>query len=150
MATVAEVAPGAPATRPPEDVLRRADGIELIGEFEDSGFVEPPHLARRADGQVVQLSELLYAVARAAGSTPALPKREPLMALRHRRPLLSERVVNPIAWLLTWLHLPPVVAPVLLALGAFDLWLFAIHGIAGGVRSVIYDPVLLLAVFASV
>ena len=45
---------------------RLADGVELLGEFEDSGFENPPHLARRADGQVVQLTELLHLVAEAA------------------------------------------------------------------------------------
>jgi putative peptide zinc metalloprotease protein len=40
-----------------------AHGIELIGEFEGSGFKVTPHLARRADGQVVQLTQLLYLVA---------------------------------------------------------------------------------------
>src|SRR5919204_5301029 len=39
-----------------------AEGIELIGKFEDSGYKEPPYIARRADGQVVQLPYLLYAV----------------------------------------------------------------------------------------
>ena len=38
----------------------RADGVTLIGEFEQSGFEEPPSLVRRKDGQVVQLTELLY------------------------------------------------------------------------------------------
>src|SRR5215218_11007214 len=42
-----------------------AEGVELIGEFEDSGFRTPPLLARRADGQVVQLTSLLYLVAEA-------------------------------------------------------------------------------------
>jgi putative peptide zinc metalloprotease protein len=40
-----------------------ADGVELIGEYEGSGFKEPPSLARRADGQIIQLPPLLYAVA---------------------------------------------------------------------------------------
>src|ERR671910_2013966 len=66
MATVEVPASVAPRARPRAEVLRRADGIELIGEFEDSGFNEPPLLARRADGQVVQLTELLYAVAEAS------------------------------------------------------------------------------------
>ena len=61
----AAASPASPA-RPRAEVLRRADGIELIGEFEGSGFKEPPLLARRADGQVVQLTELLYEVAEAA------------------------------------------------------------------------------------
>jgi len=45
--------------RPP----RLAAGIELLGEFKDSGFSQPPFLVRRADGQVIQMSRLLYLVA---------------------------------------------------------------------------------------
>jgi putative peptide zinc metalloprotease protein len=41
---------------------RLADGIELLGELKDSGFAEPQSLIRRADGQVIQLSRLLYMV----------------------------------------------------------------------------------------
>ncbi len=40
-----------------------AGGVELIGEYQDSGFKEAPYMAQRADGQMVQLPELLYAVA---------------------------------------------------------------------------------------
>jgi putative peptide zinc metalloprotease protein len=42
---------------------RLAAGVELIGEFEDSGFKQAPYIARRADGQVVQLPKMLYALA---------------------------------------------------------------------------------------
>ena len=45
---------------------RLADGVELIGEYEGSGFEEPPSIARRGDGQVIQLSGLLYLVAKHA------------------------------------------------------------------------------------
>jgi putative peptide zinc metalloprotease protein len=41
---------------------RLAPGIELLGELKDSGFAEPRSLVRRADGQVIQLSRLLYMV----------------------------------------------------------------------------------------
>jgi putative peptide zinc metalloprotease protein len=59
------------ATRPPEVATengalgppRLADGVELIGEFEDSGFKTAPYIARRADGQVVQLPKMLYDLA---------------------------------------------------------------------------------------
>src|SRR4051812_23638843 len=188
-----------PAVAPPAEpregqVLALADGIELIGEYEGSGFKVPPLLARRADGQVVQLPRLLYLIAESAdgrrdteavaaevsehygrnvsaqsvgflveerlrplgvlaledGTTPELTKRAPVMALRHRRPLVRERAVNVIARGFTWLHRRPVLALVLLALGAFDVWLFGIHSIAGGLRSVLYHPVLLLGVLASI
>jgi putative peptide zinc metalloprotease protein len=56
---------GALRQRPPRrlDRPRRVPGVELIGQYEDSGFKEPPYIARRPDGQVVQLSRLLYLVA---------------------------------------------------------------------------------------
>jgi putative peptide zinc metalloprotease protein len=49
-----------------EQPPRLAEGIELLGEFEDSGFKEAPWLARRADGQTIQLTRLLHLVAEAA------------------------------------------------------------------------------------
>ena len=42
---------------------RLADGIELIGEYEGSGFQEAPYIARRGDGQTIQLTQLLHLVA---------------------------------------------------------------------------------------
>ena len=50
----------------PRATAALADGVELIGDFEDSGFKEAPHLARRADGQVIMLTRLLFLVAAAA------------------------------------------------------------------------------------
>jgi putative peptide zinc metalloprotease protein len=38
-------------------------GVELIGEFKNSGCTPPPFLVRRPDGQVIQMSRLLYLVA---------------------------------------------------------------------------------------
>ncbi|GAC1599279.1 MAG: hypothetical protein NVS3B21_25660 [Acidimicrobiales bacterium] len=40
-----------------------AEGVELIGEYEGSGYKVAPSLVRRPDGQVLQLPSLLYAVA---------------------------------------------------------------------------------------
>ena len=48
---------------------RLAAGVELIGEYKDSGFKDPPYLVRRGDGQVIQLPRLLYLVAEAADGT---------------------------------------------------------------------------------
>ncbi len=43
------------------DVPRLATGVELIGDYEASGYKEPPCLVRRADGQTIQLTPLLFA-----------------------------------------------------------------------------------------
>src|SRR5438046_1978796 len=50
---------GAPG---PVEVPRRADGVELLGEYKNSGYSQPPSLVRRPDGQVIQVSALLYQV----------------------------------------------------------------------------------------
>jgi len=50
--------PVAPDTRP-----LLAEGVELIGEYEGSGYKEAPSLVRRPDGQVIQLPDLLYRLA---------------------------------------------------------------------------------------
>ena len=53
-----------PADAPgPVQVPRLADGVELLGEYKDSGYAQPPSLVRRPDGQVIQMSPLLYRVA---------------------------------------------------------------------------------------
>ena len=44
-------------------VPRLAEGVELIGEYQGSGFREPRYIVRRADGQVIQLPRLLYLLA---------------------------------------------------------------------------------------
>ena len=52
-----------PDGRPePAQVPRLADGVELLGEYQGSGYSQPPSLVRRADGQVIQMSRLLYQV----------------------------------------------------------------------------------------
>ena len=44
------------------DAPARADGLQLIGEMQGSGYRVPPALVRRGDGQTLQLTPLLYAV----------------------------------------------------------------------------------------
>ena len=51
--------------RDPRRAPRLAEGIELIGEYEGSGFREAPFIARRGDGQTIQLTQLLHLVAQA-------------------------------------------------------------------------------------
>ncbi len=176
--------------RPP----RIADGVELLGEFQDSGFEDAPHLARRADGQVIQLTELLHLVADAAdgerdeeaiaavvserfdrrvsadnvrflvekklrplgvlaaadGSSPRLRKSDPLLALKYRTALVPAPAVQRLARVFGWLFSPLVLVLALGALVAFDIWLFFIHGVASGLRGALYEPVLMLGLFAAV
>jgi putative peptide zinc metalloprotease protein len=66
--------PSSPATatghRP--QVPSRAQGVQLLGQSEGSGYREPPSLVRRADGQTLQLTPLLYLVLEATDGTRSL------------------------------------------------------------------------------
>ena len=53
----------------PLQVPVRAEGVQLIGQSEGSGYREAPSLVRRADGQTLQLTRLLYLVLEAADGT---------------------------------------------------------------------------------
>lgn len=59
----------APAPGHPLHFPARADGVQLIGPAEGSGYREPPSLVRRADGQTLQLTPLLFAVLEAVDGT---------------------------------------------------------------------------------
>jgi len=63
--TAGRPAPGLPAADAagPGQVPRLAAGVELLGEYQGSGYTQPPSLVRRADGQVIQVSPLLHRVA---------------------------------------------------------------------------------------
>src|SRR3954453_24267753 len=52
--------PAAHATTAAPGALARADGLELLGDVSGSGYKEGAALVRRADGQMVQLTPLMY------------------------------------------------------------------------------------------
>ena len=83
----------------------------------------------------------------AAEEAPAAaPKANPLLALRARGTLLSERAANAVGALLTPLFRWPVVVAVVVSIVVVDWWLFAVHGLGGGLQQVLRDPVDLLIV----
>jgi putative peptide zinc metalloprotease protein len=180
--------PPAGAPRPGQ-VPRLADGVELLGEYQGSGYRQPPSLVRRPDGQVIQMSALLYQVTsridgdrdqeaiadlvsadlgrtltadqvryliteklvplgvvadQSAAAPP--PTARPLLALRARGTLLPERAANALGTLLRPLFRWPVVVVVVAAVAAVDYWMFAVHGLGGGLGQVLRNPVDLLIV----
>jgi putative peptide zinc metalloprotease protein len=196
--TVAPAHPGTGRTRAvplpagapdPAEPPRLADGVELLGEYQDSGYRQPPSLVRRPDGQVIQMSPLLYRVTCRIDGTrdPAAiaklvsddlarslsadqvryllaakllplgivtstrtrtdpPKANPLLALRARGTLLPERAANAAGVFLRPLFRLPLVAAVVGCVLAVDYWLFAVHGLGGGIQQLLRDPVDLLIV----
>jgi putative peptide zinc metalloprotease protein len=179
-----------PADAPwPGQVPRLADGVELLGEYKGSGYRQPPSLVRRADGQVIQMSALLYQVtsridgARGSeaiaglvsadlgrsltadqvrylitarllplgvvaveGAPAAAPTARPLLALRARGTLLPERAANAAGTLLRPLFRWPVVVAVVVSVAAVDYWMFAVHGLGGGLQQILRNPADLLIV----
>ncbi|MEU2928519.1 hypothetical protein ABZ636_26230 [Streptomyces sp. NPDC007251] len=172
---------------------RLSAGLRLHGEYQGSGFTEPKYIARRGDGQVVQLSRLLYLVASSVDgirdaetiahrvsarygrevsaeniryllenklqplgvTVPEgqeddevdAPRSDLLLALKGHRVIFDERRTGRIARALAWLHRPAVVAAVLLAALAMDVWLFGFFGAIEPVLEVLDQPVLILIVF---
>ncbi len=185
-------APGQPPGKTPLSIAsppRLADGVELLGAYKNSAYSKPPSLVRRADGQIIQMSPLLYQVAcridgsrgadaiaalvsadldrsldaeqvsylikakllplgivATAGVRRALPKANPLFALRARFTLLPERIVNLVGVLLRPLFRWPVIVAVVSSMLAVDYWLFFVHGLGAGIEQVLRDPVDLLVV----
>jgi putative peptide zinc metalloprotease protein len=167
---------------------RLAEGVELLGEYEDSGYREPPLMVRRPDNQLVQLAPLLYMVAqRLDGSRDAatigdevgdqvgrrlapddveylieekltplgiveapdgreeqVQTADPLLGLRLRKGVVSERVVGVLARIFSPLFWPPILLVGIAGFVAFDIWLFFSHGLAAGARETLYRPGLLL------
>ena len=184
--TTGPSAPPEPAAPP------LADGVELIGEMRGSGYRTPPALVRRADGQVIQLTRLLYLVLAAVdgrrthaeiaaevsdrfdrtvsaenvatlvqqqllplgllrladGTQPAVKKANPLLGLRFKYvvsdPAATRRITAPFAALFN----PLVVALVLAGFLAICWWVLFEKGLASAAHEAIYQPGLLLVVFA--
>ncbi|MPZ73969.1 MAG: hypothetical protein GEU74_12200 [Nitriliruptorales bacterium] len=59
----------ATASGSPEAVPVAAEGLQLLGAFAGSGYEQAPSLVRRADGQTLQLTPLLYTVLEAVDGT---------------------------------------------------------------------------------
>ena len=87
-------------------------------------------------------------VAGADGSAPVLRRLDPLRGLTLRFGTLPPRVVDALGGALAPLLRPLVLVPVLAVLLAFDGWLFAVHGVGGGLSAVIERPAIGLLLLA--
>ena len=71
---------------------RLAPGVELLGEFEGAAFNERPWLLRRGDGQVIQMSRLLYAIASYLDGKAASAEIAEAVSARTGRTLSADNV----------------------------------------------------------
>ena len=74
------------------DAPTRVDGVQLIGEMVGSGYRTPPALVRRSDGQVLQLTPLLYLVLEAANGRRSCAEIAELVGRRLSRSVVEEDV----------------------------------------------------------
>ena len=70
------------------------------------------------------------------------------LGLNMRATMIGPRVIDPITRVLQWLYAPPVLVPMLLAITAAHVWLYAERGGAmlRGLRDMLYSPLLMLVV----
>jgi len=80
-----------PAARP---TLGRAAGIELLGDLHGSGYADGAALVRRADGQVVQIGSLMYALLEAADGRRDAAEVASIMSERLGRDVDEEHVAR--------------------------------------------------------
>lgn len=69
-----------------------AEGVELLGEYEGSGFKEPRYNVRRPDGDMVQLTELLYLIAEALDGSRNLDQVAQHVSERSGRQVTADNV----------------------------------------------------------
>src|SRR3954453_10842939 len=86
--------PAAPTTTAAPPALARAEGLELLGEVSGSGYKDGAALVRRADGQMVQLGPLMYALLEAIDGTRDHAALAAAMADRLGRRVDAEHVVR--------------------------------------------------------
>lgn len=77
----------------PQALPARAEGIELLGDVHGSGYEGGAALVRRADGQVVQLGPLLYALLESVDGERSPAELAGLLSERLGRPCDEEHVV---------------------------------------------------------
>jgi putative peptide zinc metalloprotease protein len=78
--------------RPAAEFPRRPAGLELLGRLEGSGLRTSPYLVRRSDGQVTQLSPLLYLLVEAADGRRDPAAIADLMSRRLDRHVTADNV----------------------------------------------------------
>src|SRR3954462_1029975 len=90
--TVDRPASPTPGEAPP--ALARAEGLELLGEVSGSGYKDGAALVRRADGQMVQLGPLMYALLEAIDGQRDAAALAAAMSERLGRRLEAEHVAK--------------------------------------------------------
>ena len=76
------------------DAPCRVDGVQLIGEMAGSGYRTPPALVRRADGQTLQLTPLLYLVLAAVDGRRTPEEIAEVVSAKSERSVSAENITT--------------------------------------------------------
>ncbi|GAC1443502.1 MAG: hypothetical protein NVSMB52_01980 [Chloroflexota bacterium] len=118
--------------------IDRAVSADNVRQLVSSKLI-PLGLVAKADGSVVEQT----------APDGSAATRSPLQ-INMRVRALSPRFINPFTALLQNLFWPPVLIVTLLIAGAAQFYVFAIHGVAGGMHDVLYHPALMFAVLGMI
>jgi putative peptide zinc metalloprotease protein len=149
-------------------LVRRSDGqtiqltpilyatLELIDGQRDAAAIADA-LGERI-GRAVSSDNVRYLVAEklrpaglvkdAQGRDPEVQKANPLLALRMRLEITSERSTDRLAAPFSFLFRAWLVVPIVLAFVAVVAWVMGVRGVAAGTRELLYSPGLMLGAFA--
>src|SRR6478609_6337439 len=151
-------APAHPGTLPPPAL---ADGIQLLGETKGSGYKQAPSLVRRADGQTIQLTPLLYLVLEAVDGRRSLDEIAQHAGSQSGKPITADNVRTLIDTQLLPLGLlrladgsqpevkkfnPLIVVAVTAAFLATCWWVLMVKGLASATHEAFANPGLVLLI----
>jgi hypothetical protein len=134
-------------------VAQRADGDQTLEEIAAAVAEETARPVSAANIRHLIATRLIPKglIVKADGTVEEVARgpRSPLQ-INMKKSVVSPRMLNPLTAVLQYLYLPPIVVLVLLATGAGAEWLYFVHGIAGSIRNVLYEPALMLLLIAMI
>ncbi len=131
-------------------VLEQCDGERTVDEIADRltestrWAVSPEHVRHILDAKLNPLG----LIAGAAGSASLTPRASPrsLLSMGWRVTIFGQRALEPIARALQVFYAPLLLAPMLVAVVAAQIWLYAAGGVAASAQHTLYTPGALLLV----
>ncbi len=80
--------------RPEAEAPRLGDGVELVGEFQGSGYREPKYLVSRSDGQVIQLPYALFVLAATLNGDRRVEDIARILSTEHDATITPDQVAH--------------------------------------------------------
>ena len=131
-------------------VLEQCDGERTVDEIADRltettrWAVKREHVRHMLDAKLIPLGLIAGAAGSASVPPPASPRS--LLSMRWRVTIVGQRALEPIARALQVFYAPFLLVPMLVAVVAAQVWLYATGGVAASAQHTLYTPGALLLV----